>query len=126
MKQDWDVEVLLDLDGERFYDESGFWWKIRAYRVTPNVNIPHGIRYELTLHDKSNKRIMGFDNAHAAQLTSQSKKTGKYRDTITEWDHVHKTKNDKGSAYCFVSAKQLLTDFFERVNEIIEQTGNKK
>ena len=25
---------------------------------------PHGIKYCLTLHDKDNKRILGYDNAH--------------------------------------------------------------
>ena len=46
-----------------------------SYRVTvplpspayPKPEIPHGIRYNLTLHNRHNKRVMGFDNAHAVK-----------------------------------------------------------
>lgn len=126
MAQYKDIEVLLDLNGESFHDESGFWWKIKATKVKPNAHIPHGIRYELTLHNKQNQRIMGFDNAHAPTLDKYSKKLGKYKGTITEWDHQHKTLKDKGSAYQYESAHQLLSDFFDKVNQIITEHQEEK
>ena len=67
LKEDKTLETLLDLDGEIFPMENGYWTKFEASGVTPTRQIPHGIRYSLTLHDRNNTRIMGFDNAHAVK-----------------------------------------------------------
>jgi len=56
-EEDTSLITLLDLNGEIFPMDNGWWTKIEAYRVEPNQNIPHGIRYSLTLHDRYNKRI---------------------------------------------------------------------
>lgn len=40
------------------------WYKIEAWTIESSEHVPHGIRYNLTLHNNYNKRIMGFDNAH--------------------------------------------------------------
>jgi hypothetical protein len=48
-------------------------------------DIPHGIKYCLTLHDKDNRRILGYDNAHDCLP-----KLRKYRTKKEKWDHVHK------------------------------------
>ena len=42
------LETLLDLDGEIFVMDAGYWVKIEAKRVSPSPSIPHGIRYSLT------------------------------------------------------------------------------
>ena len=60
---DHTLENLLDLDGERIVvdDSLGLWVK---FEVKKTVSRHQGIRYSLTLHNKNNKRIMGFDNSH--------------------------------------------------------------
>ncbi len=64
-KHDTILEYLLLLNGEVFPMDNGFWTKIEAYQITPNEHIPHGVRYSLTLHDRNNVRILGFDNAQS-------------------------------------------------------------
>lgn len=63
----FDLENLLNLDGEIFPMENGYWTKFETYRVEPNENIPHGICYSLSLHDRNKARVIGFDNAHGRQ-----------------------------------------------------------
>ena len=48
------LDTLLDLDGEIFPMDNGYWTKFEASRVIPTPQIPHGIRYSLTLHDRNN------------------------------------------------------------------------
>ena len=50
------------------------WVKFDSWRVDPTAEIPHGIRYSLTLHDRFNHRILGYDNAHFPDLSPQSRK----------------------------------------------------
>ena len=92
--------------------DNGFWTKIVACRVNPNENIPHGIKYSLTLHDKHNQRILGFDNAHGCK--PKKKKYGAQKIT---WDHKH--KRNKILPYEFESAGQLLEDFWNAVDKIV-------
>jgi hypothetical protein len=117
MKKDPALDVLLDLNGEEFHEENGYWYKIEVSMVDPTMERPHGIRYNLTLHDNHNLRIMGFDNAHAVK----SKKKGKFKGRIVEYDHLHKDSKDKGTPYEFSSAEQLLSDFFDEVNRILKE-----
>jgi hypothetical protein len=104
--------ALLDLDGEVFPMVNGFWTKIDAKRVMRNDNIPHGVRYALTLHNSSNLRVPGYDNAHRF-------KTGRrgFKVKVTEWDHKH--VGNKVERYKFESAGQLLEDFWSDVQRII-------
>lgn len=111
-----ELRTLLDLDGLVFWRDSKYWVKFSAKAVTPTAQIPHGIRYSLTLHDRNNTRIIGFDNAHAIKARKGSKFTGR----IVEWDHMHKF--ERAIPYEFRSAAQLLTDFWKSVDKI---TGNK-
>jgi len=60
-----DLDALLDLDGEIFVLDDGYWVKFEVHRVEPSRSIPHGIRYSLTLHDRTNRRVIGYDNAHS-------------------------------------------------------------
>ncbi len=112
-KKDTSLETLLDLDGEVFPMDNGYWTNFEARRVEPSDQIPHGIRYSLTLHDRNNIRILGFDNAH-----TYKPKEKKYGARKVTWDHKHKLK--KVYNYEFESASQLLADFWEAVDKILK------
>jgi len=112
-KEDASLQTLLDLDGEVFPMDNGYWTKFEAFRVTPTKQIPHGIKYSLTLHDRNNTRILGFDNAHAYKP-----KRRKYAARKVTWDHKHRMEKD--GLYEFESASQLLEDFWEAVEEILK------
>ncbi len=120
MKSDIGLEVLLSLDGTEYTEENGYWYKIEVSKVEPTKERPHGIRYNLTLHDNYNQRILGFDNAHAVK----AKKHGYYTGTIVSYDHVHRYIKDKGVPYEFENAQQLLTDFLNEVNSILSKLNN--
>ena len=93
-RNDYGLETLLSLSGYVFYLESGgHWVKFEAHQVAPTKYIPHGISYSLTLHDRNNVRIVGYDNAHRC-----IPKLKKYRAKIVTWDHVH--KRNKVSPFC--------------------------
>jgi hypothetical protein len=69
-----DIDTLLDLDGLVIEQAGKYWVKFVVKRYEITEEIPHGIRYSLTLHNFRGERIMGFDNAHAIK----TKKKGKY------------------------------------------------
>ena len=106
------LTALLDLDGEIFPMVNGFWTKIEAKMVTQSDGISHGVRYSLTLHNSSNLRVLGYDNAHRF-------KTGRkgFGTKVTAWDHIH--EGNKVKRYKFESAGQLLEDFWNDVQRII-------
>ncbi len=62
MYKDPGIENLLALDGQIVDQHHGYWVKIEARRVEPTAEIPHGIRYSLTLHEPYGKRILGYLN----------------------------------------------------------------
>ena len=111
-----DLETLLNLNGEIFPMDNGFWTKFEAWEVSPCEQIPHGINYSLTLHDSSNHRIIGFDNAHA--IKPKRKKYGARKVT---WDHKHRQENV--FPYEFESAAQLLEDFWNTVDDYLERAN---
>jgi hypothetical protein len=119
MEQDITLTILLDLHGTEYTEENGYWYKIEAWQVSPSKEIPHGIRYNLTLHDYHNKRIMGFDNAHAIK----SKSRAKFKGRIVAYDHKHNSAVDAGTPYAFANAQQLLSDFFNEVNRILKEVA---
>jgi hypothetical protein len=108
------LETLLLLDGEIFPMDNGYWTKIEAHCVTFNEHIPHGIRYSLTLHDRHNIRILGYDNAHG--IKPQRKKYGAKRQA---WDHKHNRKTVE--PYEFENAGQLLEDFWQDVSRMMSE-----
>ena len=61
------LETLLDLDETKYVidEELGLWVKFEARQVIATNARPHGVKYNFTLHDVRNHRILGFDNAHA-------------------------------------------------------------
>jgi len=110
-ENDSSLNALLELNGEIFPMDSGYWTKIEAHRVVPDRHIPHGVRYSLTLHDRHNHRIPGFDNAHAFKPVRK-----KYGARKITWDHKH--RYERISPYEFESASQLLEDFWHEVRQI--------
>ena len=109
------LDTLLDLHGEIYGQGGGYWTKIEAWQVEKNEDIPHGIRYSLTLHNRYGSRILGYDNAHAVKLP----KKFKYAGQRLPFDHKHRHISDKGVPYGFSTPEQLLKDFFEDVDRIL-------
>jgi hypothetical protein len=50
------LDTLLDLDGEIFMMDGGYWVKIEAKRVSTSPSIPHGVRYSLTTPMRSKRK----------------------------------------------------------------------
>ena len=111
------LETLLELDGNILEQEGGFWIKIEARRVPASEQARHGIRYSLTLHDGFGTRVLGYDNAHAVKPREKFKVAGQR----LPYDHRHRAVGDKGVPYAFVSAQQLLEDFFAEVDRVIKE-----
>jgi len=111
--EDETLETLLHLDGEVFPMDNGCWTKFEVKRVASSRNIPHGIKYSLTFHDRFNMRIIGFDNAHAYKP-----KMKKYGARKITWDHKH--HQERVSAYEYESAGQLLEDFSLAVEKYLK------
>lgn len=105
------LEILLALDGEIYFMDKGYWIKIEAREVHVSKHIPHGVRYSLTLHDRNNTRILGYDNAHAPIKTKRKRFSGK---KVT-WDHIH--KREIVEPYEFNTPVELLEDFWNDVDK---------
>ncbi len=115
------IENLLMLDGEVIEADSEL--EYFAHFTTSKVEVsegrPHGIKYSLTLHDKDNERLMGFDNAHAFE-DKRRRKFSKHR-KLSKWDHKHKLKEVSViSPYDYETAEKLLSDFWVAVDEAIK------
>jgi len=121
MHEDSGIENLLDLDDQILDQGGGYWIKIEAQRVKISHDIPHGIRYSLTLHEPYGKRILGYDNAHAIKLP----KKFKYAGQRLPYDHKHRHISDQGVPYEFQNAHQLLQDFFEEVDRVLQEIKHK-
>jgi hypothetical protein len=76
-----------------------------------------GLRYSFTLHGPDGTRLVGFDNAHAAPVSSRFKKRP------AAGDHWHRTENDPGRPYGFVSAEKLIDDFFDEIERVLRERG---
>lgn len=113
------LDTLLDLHGITYRLDKGYWVKFEAYRVTAaSEQIPHGISYSLTLYDRNNTRVVGFDNAHGCPPPKRKK----FRGRRLAWDHQH--HQEKIVPYEYESAAQLLEDFWNEV-ELFFDGGNK-
>ena len=117
MREDQVIETLLDLHDQIIDQGDGYWVKIEAWIVVVSADIPHGIRYSLTLHEPYGKRILGYDNAHAVKPP----KKFKYAGVRLPYDHKHRHISDKGVPYAFKDAHQLLSDFFVEVDRVLKK-----
>lgn len=113
MVDDNGLKTLLDLNGEVFMMDDRHWVKFECHTVNKNDHIPHGIKYSLTLHDKNNERILGYDNAHSIKPRRR-----RFAARRVQWDHKHEKKIVK--SYEFSNVDQLLVDFWEDVNAILK------
>lgn len=115
-QKDETLEFLLDLHGECYVvDEAlGLWVKFEAWKV-PAENRKQGVRYSLSLHDRANQRIMGFDNAHVIEYDGKRYIPGK-----RTFDHCHFHEKDRGQPYFYQSAAKLLEDFWAEVDKKIK------
>ena len=111
------IDTLLELHDQIIDQGNGYWVKIEAWRVLSTQEIPHGIRYCLTLHEPYGERILGYDNAHAVKLPHKFK----YAGCRLPYDHRHRHVSDKGVPYVFSDAHQLLADFFCEVDKLLEE-----
>lgn len=117
------LEELLYLDGTIISQSDGCWVKIEA-KTTKQITAgrPHGIRYSLTLHTRSGKRILGYDNAHPIR-----EKKGKHAaHRHSAYDHKHKNAKDKGQPYHFINAQQLMIDFWKDVDKTLKKYQEEK
>jgi len=92
------MERLLQYHGLRYYLANAWYVKFRVWRVEATAARPCGIRYSFTLHDDLNGRLLGFDNAHGVPRQ-------------VAHDHQHAFRRAEASAYSFVDADKLLSDF---------------
>ena len=111
---EYQLELLLGYDGRRHILESGYFLKFEVRRIEPSARVPHGLAYSLTLHAPDGQRLVGFDNAHAVPHVG-----GRFVEAPVQADHWHRTRNDPGRPYAFVSVEQLLVDFFEEAERTL-------
>ena len=115
-QRDHSLDTLLLLDGEAFVVEAkgACWVRFVVKQVEPTPARPHGLRYALTLHDATGRRLLGFDNAHAIQELS-----GPGSRTRIEFDHKH--SGGRVRFYEYRDAVTLLEDFWSAVEEALHQ-----
>ncbi len=106
------LRALLELDGI----SDGYWVKFSVIEVEFNKHRPHGIKYSLTMHNKYGNRLVGYDNAHLADV-----KRKKFSAKRVEWDHKH--NRNIISDYDFINAGQLIEDFWNLVDQILNEEG---
>ncbi|HAM21067.1 MAG TPA: hypothetical protein DCQ04_02120 [Actinobacteria bacterium] len=121
MREDRGIEILLDLHDQIIDQGGGYWVKIQVWRVEISAEVPHGIRYALTLHEPYGKRILGYDNAHAVKPPKKFKYAGRR----LSYDHKHRHVHDKGVPYEFQDAQQLLVGFFNEVDRVLTEVRQK-
>jgi len=111
MSEDYELDVLLSLDGFEFQFARGFRVKIAAQRIEATPGRPHGVKYSLTLHDAAGRRIYGLDNAHRA------------RRARAEFDHRHVYGGRRMLPYAYRGPAGLLEDFYREVERIVKERG---
>ena len=115
-RRDEALERLLDLDGFLAEVGGGFWIKIVAHRVPPDVDRPNGVGYSLTLHEPNGRRVFGIDNAHSTPV-----RRGPSGRRATGRDHLH--RDDSVRPYTYRDAESLLEDFWREVDAILKKRG---
>jgi hypothetical protein len=109
-------EALLDLDGQTVVlDVEGHVARFSVRQVSPSGVRPHGLSYSLTLHDRTGRRLLGFDNAHAIERPG-----GRFVAQPRVYDHVHRGADDAGRPYEFADAGRLLEDFWMAVDRLLK------
>ena len=107
---DYELQLLLSLDGYEFRLASDYRIKFEACTVTATRGRPKGVKYSLTLHDPAGRRIYGIDNAH---------RTGRRQ----EFDHRHVQGGLKVIDYSYRGPVALLEDFYREAERILRGRG---
>lgn len=107
---DYELTALLSLDGFEFRFALGDRVKIASREVAATRHRPYGIKYSLTLHDPSGRRIYGMDNAHGIRRR-------------TEYDHRHVHGARGTLPYQYRGPAELLEDFYREVERILRERG---
>ena len=97
---DHTLEYLLAFDGRVHHYSKGYFAKFEIKRVDASKERPHGLRYSFTLHREDGTRVLGFDNAHTVPALG-----GRHKKRPKAADHWHRTEDDPGRPYEFVSAE---------------------
>lgn len=113
---EYTLEFLLAFDGRKHHYPEGYFVKFEIKRVEATPARPHGLRYSFTLHGPGGERLIGFDNAHGVAPIG-----GRYVQKATAADHWHRSADDPGRPYRFVSAEQLVDDFFDAVERVLTE-----
>ena len=109
-------EALFDLDAQTVVvDEEGHVARFSVKRRVPSQSRPHGLAYSPTLHDRTGRRLLGFDNAHAVERPG-----GRFVEQPRVYDHVHRGPHDAGRPYQFVDAGKLVEDFWLAVDRMLK------
>lgn len=118
MERDTSLDALLDLDGEVFVidADAGLWVQFKARAVPVSELKPHALDYSLTLHDRSDERPAGFDNAHAV-----AGRRGPGSRKRTAFDHKHRLRTIR--PYDYEDAGTLLQDFWAEVDAVLREKG---
>lgn len=117
-KDEHALEFLLGFEGRIHHYPDGYFVKFEIKRIDPATDRPHGLRYSFTLHGPDGTRLIGFDNAHAVAPAG-----ARYGKKPVAVDHWHRTMDDPGRPYRFVSAEQLIDDFFDQVERVLRERG---
>jgi hypothetical protein len=110
---DRDLRTLPDLAGT-WRMPNGWQMVIRAEWIDASPGRPHGVDYALLLQDDRGVRLLGFDNAHGYDGAAEDQ----------PFDHEHRSgAPGQTFEYKFISAGQLITDFFERCETYCRSQG---
>lgn len=113
MFSETDLRNLVELAGVHRM-MNGWQVVIRADWVDQTDQQPHAIDYALILQDERGDRLLGIDNAHKYDGAAEADR----------WDHEHRAgRTGQRFPYHFVSAAQLITDFFEAVESYCASQG---
>lgn len=113
------LENLLEMDGDVYViNDAGDWVKFAVSRVPRSPERPQGIQYSLTLHDASNRRVLGFDNAHSAPASHGLGRRER------RFDHRH--LGNRVRPYSYQDGEKLLRDFWAAVDSFLAEKRGKK
>ena len=104
------------MNGIEYGIVGGYWVKFSVRRVEVTSYRPHGLKYSLTLHNAYGNRLLGYDNAHQANI-----KRKKFSARREAWDHKH--NRSVVTDYDFDTAWQLMEDFWNSVDQMLLEEG---
>ena len=116
MSEDFELELLLSLDGASFEAAEGYVVEFSARRTEPTPARPHGLSYALVFRPREGEPFVRFDNAHAVKAPG-----GKFVKPPAAHDHWHRTEKDPGRPYTFTTAAQLLEDFWREMTRVMDE-----